>query len=1235
MMTGFGHNDVNEGDNNNNILTTLKVKYETPLKNIKRVKAVCFHSEMSWVIVALHSGVVQIWDYDYAVMCDEYNAHSGPCRTVDFHQNQPLFCTGGDDHLVKVFNYKKKQLLFELSGHLDYVRSVQFHNEYPWILSASDDHMINIWNWQSRTSVAVLTGHSNYVMSAKFHPTEDLIVSASMDATVRVWDISKLSRFRSAAAGRSRSQYALPDDYKVQFVLTGHSKGVNWADFHPTMPYIVSGGDDRQVLVFQYTATNWTLMSTYKSHYANVCMVCFHPKTGYIISASEDNSVRVFPGIEGDGYMTEALVVHRKENNRFWSAACHPNKNLVAVGHDSGTQVLKINRERVPAMTALGLNDTRLFVIRNNWITVQDFEQVNIQQSLIKVPAQMNGSDRRGSNNSARALRVNVLNPSCNNFIVTYQRESEECSGPFAVVAMTSGTGTPTGIVSQREGYGAAFVARNRFAVLEKPTKIMVYDSNNMSFAKDIELNKRYTRLFFAGQNRVFLKSEFTIVLFDLTSRREIGQITIPPKAPIQHIAFDSNLRLFAVVVAGVVGYRSTIILGQIKEDAHEEGALVKLATHHESIRIKSGEFNESGAFIYSTYKHSKYILPWGTNGVTQSWDDVIYIQKVNKGNIYFIDRSQGKIRKEILDTKEINLKIALHQGKLDRVAYYVKNAQLCGSAILGHLKRVGYPEVALSFIEDPMTRFNLAISYGNISEAKRCAESLDKTSLWSKLAEAAIVHGKYAEAEAAYQRQRDFGRLIHLYLLTGNHKSLKRLIKPLRKVGDQSNLFFLCLLTGNGEERANVLRGVGFDSLADHVTNSTTMLSQSIYSDEGNLEAWPISFVPKSPSSTAKYEASTTNFEQALEQVVDAPQTVREGRVSLEEDGDWDLDNDFDDLLDDLELDVGPNKSKGDLSKNIEITTNQLYNGTDNLQSWQTQRSQNAAYAVQAGLYEEGLNILRRHVGIKNIIPIKSLFARLVQTSEVYLQLPGNISISVPKGLGDPPRMPASISVNEVERLSSKMDQLFAEKDQSLINMGQHLIAICAILICSDPSSQDLESMKEIMFKVTQMIFIMRMEVAREGASIEENLRLLMLEAWAIKVPKGKNSINILKTALTTSFKAKNYLSAAELCRRVLRECEAEKRPSPAQVIQLLGKSEAIATDAYVLPINTSDQFLAVCANSLKAIPGGYKPSATNDEVIICPLCDARALPEYIGQPCGVCNIAELGLKTISSIRY
>jgi WD40 repeat protein len=40
-------------------------------------------------------------------------------------------------------------------------------------------------------------------------------------------------------------------DAVVKYVLEGHDRGVNWASFHPTLPLIVSGADDRQVKLWR------------------------------------------------------------------------------------------------------------------------------------------------------------------------------------------------------------------------------------------------------------------------------------------------------------------------------------------------------------------------------------------------------------------------------------------------------------------------------------------------------------------------------------------------------------------------------------------------------------------------------------------------------------------------------------------------------------------------------------------------------------------------------------------------------------------------------------------------------------------------------------------------------------------------------------------------------------------------------------------------------------------------
>lgn len=179
-------------------------------------------------------------------LLDKYEEHDGPVRGICFHPTQPLFASGGDDYKVKLWNFKQKKCIVTLDGHLDYIRTVAFHHELPWLMSSSDDQTIRIWNWQSRSCLAILTGHNHYIMCAQFHPKEDMIVSSSLDQTIRVWDFKNLRQKFYSAGGRS-SEIIMGTDVIVKFVLEGHDRGVNWAIFHPSGPYIVSAADDRTV----------------------------------------------------------------------------------------------------------------------------------------------------------------------------------------------------------------------------------------------------------------------------------------------------------------------------------------------------------------------------------------------------------------------------------------------------------------------------------------------------------------------------------------------------------------------------------------------------------------------------------------------------------------------------------------------------------------------------------------------------------------------------------------------------------------------------------------------------------------------------------------------------------------------------------------------------------------------------------------------------------------------------
>jgi coatomer protein complex subunit alpha (xenin) len=40
-------------------------------------------------------------------------------------------------------------------------------------------------------------------------------------------------------------------DVVVKHILEGHTRGVNWAAFHPSAPLVISGGDDRMIKLWR------------------------------------------------------------------------------------------------------------------------------------------------------------------------------------------------------------------------------------------------------------------------------------------------------------------------------------------------------------------------------------------------------------------------------------------------------------------------------------------------------------------------------------------------------------------------------------------------------------------------------------------------------------------------------------------------------------------------------------------------------------------------------------------------------------------------------------------------------------------------------------------------------------------------------------------------------------------------------------------------------------------------
>eukprot|EP00898_Chlorokybus_atmophyticus_P004028 jgi/Chlat1/4626/Chrsp3S05583 len=1222
----------------------MLTKFET---KSNRVKGLSFHPRRPWILASLHSGVIQLWDYRMGTLLDRFDEHDGPVRGVHFHKSQPLFVSGGDDYKIKVWNYKLRRCLFTLLGHLDYIRTVQFHQEYPWIVSASDDQTIRIWNWQSRTCISVLTGHNHYVMCASFHIKEDLVVSASLDQTVRVWDISGLRKKTVAPAEdilrlpQMNSDLFGGGDAVVKYVLEGHDRGVNWASFHPTLPLIVSGADDRQVKLWRMNDTKAWEVDTLRGHVNNVSCVMFHSRQDIIVSNSEDKSIRVWDMSKRTGVQT-----FRREHDRFWILTAHPDMNLLAAGHDSGMIVFKLERER-PAYATHG---TALYYIKDRYLRSYDYA-TGRDNPLISVRRPGTG----GMNQGPRSLSYN---PAESAVLIT----SDIDGGSYELYNVPKDGTARQDTAEAKRGLGssAVFVARNRFAVLDKNhNAIIIRNLRNELTKKCAPPSPTVDAIFYAGTGNLLCRSDDRVVLFDVQQRTTLAELSTPF---VKYVVWSGDMNYVALLS------KHAIILAN-KQLQHK-------CTVHETIRVKSGAWDDYGVFIYTTLNHIKYCLPNGDNGIIRTLDVPLYVTRVAGNTVFCLDRD-GKNRVLELDTTEYIFKLALLQRKYDQVLNMIRGSQLVGQSIIAYLQQKGFPEVALHFVKDERTRFNLAVECGNIEVALASAQEIDDKDTWYRLGVEALRQGNHKIVEYSYQKTKNYERLSFLYLITGSLDKLGKMLKLSEMRKDIMGRFHNALYLGDVEERVRILedsghlplayitaRTHGLDEAADRIQQDLTGDVPVVRPDATLLappipilrdENWPLLMVSH-PSSIGNnlYTAMNSSaplvtkgfFDGAMTEkdmpdiseaaiadvgagwgddlnvadVEDADGVAQEdehgvahGEANGDEEGGWEME--------DLELPpeaAHAAESTADTSYFVAPSI-----GVPTAQKWTTKSSLAAEHAA-AGNFETAMRLLNRQLGIVNFEPLKSYCLEVYMGSHGFLPTVNSVPpVVAPLERGWTETTPANsvglpamiFGLNAVEDLLKKAYKTTTEgKFTEALKFFLNILHMVPMLVVD--TRKEVDEVKELLTIAREYVNALRIELKRKEVK-DDPARQAELAAYFTHCNMQPIHLSLsLRSAMSICFKMKNFVTAATFCRRLL-----ELNP-PAQVAatarQVLSTCERTPTDEVKLDYDPRNPFV-VCAATMKPIYRGTKD-------VTCPYCGSHCVVATAGQICPACQLAKVG---------
>ncbi|ELK38493.1 Coatomer subunit alpha [Myotis davidii] len=1165
------------------------------LKGPRFDSGLSFHPKRPWILTSLHNGVIQLWDYRMCTLIDKFDEHDGPVRGIDFHKQQPLFVSGGDDYKIKVWNYKLRRCLFTLLGHLDYIRTTFFHHEYPWILSASDDQTIRVWNWQSRTCVCVLTGHNHYVMCAQFHPSEDLVVSASLDQTVRVWDISGLRKknlspgaVESDVRGITGVDLFGTTDAVVKHVLEGHDRGVNWAAFHPTMPLIVSGADDRQVKIWRMNESKAWEVDTCRGHYNNVSCAVFHPRQELILSNSEDKSIRVWDMSKRTGVQT-----FRRDHDRFWVLAAHPNLNLFAAGHDGGMIVFKLERER----PAYAVHGNMLHYVKDRFLRQLDFnssKDVAVMQlrSGSKFPV-FNMSYNPAENAVLLCTRAsNLENSTYDLYTIPKDADSQNPDAPEG---------------KRSSGLTAVWVARNRFAVLDRMHSLLIKNLKN-EITKKVQV-PNCDEIFYAGTGNLLLRDAESITLFDVQQKRTLASVKI---SKVKYVIWSADMSHVALLA------KHAIVICNRKLEA--------LCNIHENIRVKSGAWDESGVFIYTTSNHIKYAVTTGDYGIIRTLDLPIYVTRVKGNNVYCLDR-ECRPRVLTIDPTEFKFKLALINRKYDEVLHMVRNAKLVGQSIIAYLQKKGYPEVALHFVKDEKTRFSLALECGNIEIALEAAKALDDKNCWEKLGEVALLQGNHQIVEMCYQRTKNFDKLSFLYLITGNLEKLRKMMKIAEIRKDMSGHYQNALYLGDVSERVRILKNCGQKSLA-YLTAATHGLDEEAESlketfdpeketggalaadidiDTVGTEGW---------GEDAELQLDEDGFVEASDGLGD--DALGKGQ---EEGGGWEVEED---LELPPELDIPP--AAGGAEDGFFVPPTK---GTSPTQTW-CNNSQLPVDHILAGSFETAMRLLHDQVGVTQFGPYKQLFMQTYARGRTtYQALP-----CLPSMYGYPNRnwkdaglkngVPAvGLKLNDlIQRLQLCYQLTTVGKFEEAVEKFRSILLSVPLLVVDN--KQEIAEAQQLITICREYIVGLSMEIERKKLpkeSLDQQKRTCEMAAYFTHSNlQPVHMILVLRTALNLFFKLKNFKTAATFARRLL---ELGPKPEVAQQTRkILAACEKNPTDAYQLNYDMHNPF-DICAAS-------YRPIYRGKPVEKCPLSGACYSPEFKGQICRVTTVTEVGKDVI-----
>lgn len=211
-----------------------------------------------------------------------------------------------------------------MTGHNHFISDLSLSQDNCYLLSSSWDKTVRLWDLRTQKTSRRFVGHTKDVYTVSFSSDNRQIISAGADKGIKLWNTLAHCKFTSEANNHSDWVSCL----RYSPLRSASSTKDN------IQPYFTSVGWDGKLKVWN---TNFQIRYSFQAHENNINHVAVSPNRRYIVTGGKDKNVNIW-----DLLNLNSPIRYFDAGSTVNQLAFNPEYQIIAAATDSGVKVWDI-----------------------------------------------------------------------------------------------------------------------------------------------------------------------------------------------------------------------------------------------------------------------------------------------------------------------------------------------------------------------------------------------------------------------------------------------------------------------------------------------------------------------------------------------------------------------------------------------------------------------------------------------------------------------------------------------------------------------------------------------------------------------------------------------------------------------------------------------------------------------------------------------------------------------------